>query len=79
MSLVLAFLLITGGLLTAFLFPRDVQVDILDLNSTKHWVADKNASGVFDAILEVQVNPSRWQLLRLQGDPGTEGAGRSPG
>lgn len=53
-SLVLAFLLITGGLLTAFLFPRDVQVDILDLNSTKHWVADKNASGVFDAILEVQ-------------------------
>ena len=55
MTLILVVLLITGGLLIAFLLPRDVHIDVIDLNSTKHWVAYANSSHV-DAILEVQVS-----------------------
>ena len=54
--LVSLLLLVIGGLLTAFLFPRNVEVSIVQMNSTNDWVNLQHSNDSEQlAILEIQV------------------------
>lgn len=58
MSIVVAILLVTGGVLTAFLYPRNVDVTVLSINSSADYIniltaLSKNSSDT--AILEIEV------------------------
>ena len=58
MSIVVAILLVTGGVLTAFLYPRNVDVTVLSINSSTDYIniltaLSKNSSDT--AILEIEV------------------------
>ena len=61
--IVVVVLLVIGGVLTAFLYPRNVDIAISQINSTNDWVelrpvvAPSNSSTNI-AILEMQVLPA---------------------
>ena len=57
-ALVVVLLLVVGGILTAFLFPRDVKVDIIHMNTTNTWVTLQNGSDD-SASLQVKVGGAR--------------------
>ena len=61
MSIVIGFLLVSGGLLTAFLYPRNVDISIVSINSSGDYVTINDLTGLEDsdyAYLEIEVNIS---------------------
>ena len=59
MSILVVLLLVTGGMLTAFLYPRNVDVSILAINSTADYINSLSAlysnNSTDHAILEIEV------------------------
>ena len=56
MILVSLLLLVIGGVLTAFMFPRNVEISIVQMNSTNDWVNLQHSNDSDQlAILEMQV------------------------
>lgn len=53
MVIVTVVLLVIGGLLTAFLFPRNVSVEIKMLNTTNNWIVLRNDT--CQAALDIEV------------------------
>lgn len=66
MSIVVAILLVTGGVLTAFLYPRSVDVSILSINSTADYINTLTAFSKNDtdtAILEIEVQINKFLAM----------------
>ena len=59
MSIVIGLLLVSGGVLTAFLYPRNVDVSILVINSSADYINSLSAlysnNNTDIAILEIEV------------------------
>ena len=58
MSIVVGILLVSGGVLTAFLYPRNVDISILSINSSVDYINTLTAlskNNTDTAILEIEV------------------------
>lgn len=74
MSILVGFLLVSGGVLTAFLYPRDVNISIVSINSTSYDAPVSDLTGSEDsdyAFLEIEVGSlvSKYEMFHYKLSP----------